>query len=867
MKLPRAASPIRMRGLDADAIAAVKKLLSDAVALQSIADVPLGAFLSGGIDSSTIVALMQAQSTRPVKTFTIGFREARYEEAQHAKAVAHHLGTDHTELYVTAPEVMAVIPKLPALYDEPFGDSSAIPTYLLCELARRQVTVSLSGDGGDELFGGYRRYQRTANLWHAMRRVPYFVRNALARGAKAFSRGFAGTAMGLKSGRLALYLSARTAEDCYRIELLQNLASHDLILPRSGDALRANIGWDSNLCSRHLYDAMMYADAAGYLPDDILVKVDRASMGVSLETRIPMLDHRVVEFAWSLPVHLKVLHGEGKWLLKQILRKYVPTALTERPKMGFGVPVGQWIRGPLRGWAEELLSPDRLRDGPLDGPSVRGQWMRHLKGIAAAVMPFGTCSCSRRGCRRSALHPDACEPASTSGPTLSARYRRTACRRHRASNAVPRRLDVLQRRLYRRRRLLRRIGVPDHLADIGRTCGGQIQFRGILATPSPTYPPGARRRGALYPGGRLVPLLSDRLSGSRPQRAYAGFLFLEYLLLAEVGLLRGAVRNQAAAAYLVTFGGGAVLSADPSDAVLADEIRSPVAQLDCLHPARQFVSGQCLVELVYPDAAFYLPHTRAWELLIGSLLALTVSNRTQPAPRARWISESLSVAGLLAIVGAAVFYDRATAFPGVAALAPCMGAAAVIWSNTGAMTFTGRILAHRVPVWIGLISYSLYLWHWPLLAFARYSSPLPLSTLTATCIVFGTTAIAWLSYRYVETPVREWPVFRRRLWVIPSAATVLLAMFLAGMYVNATGGVRGRKDFQAATFEADISSPDRRKRLCEPVTSVAMRYDFICVVEADNSGSKLLLVGDSFAEMYLQPLPFYRSATNGRCGM
>ena len=258
---------------------------------------------------------------------------------------------------------------------------------------------------------------------------------------------------------------------------------------------------------------------------------------------------------------------------------------------------------------------------------------------------------------------------------------------------------------------------------------------------------------------------------------------------------------------------------------------------------------------VYPDAAFYLPHTRAWELLIGSLLALTVSNRTQPAPRARWISESLSVAGLLAIVGAAVFYDRATAFPGVAALAPCMGAAAVIWSNTGAMTFTGRILAHRVPVWIGLISYSLYLWHWPLLAFARYSSPLPLSTLTATCIVFGTTAIAWLSYRYVETPVREWPVFRRRLWVIPSAATVLLAMFLAGMYVNATGGVRGRKDFQAATFEADISSPDRRKRLCEPVTSVAMRYDFICRLGAvSNSGSKLLLVGDSFAEMYLQPL-------------
>ena len=368
-------------GTDADAIAAVEKLLSDAVALQSIADVPLGAFLSGGIDSSTIVALMQAQSTRPVKTFTIGFREARYEEAQHAKAVAHHLGTDHTELYVTAPEVMAVIPKLPALYDEPFGDSSAIPTYLLCELARRHVTVSLSGDGGDELFGGYRRYQRTANLWHAMRRVPYFARNALARGAKAFSRGFAGTAMGLKSGRLALYLSARTAEDCYRIQLLQNLASHDLILPRSGDALRANIGWDSNLCSRHLYDAMMYADAAGYLPDDILVKVDRASMGVSLETRIPMLDHRVVEFAWSLPVHLKVLHGEGKWLLKQILRKYVPMALTERPKMGFGVPVGQWIRGPLRGWAEELLSPDRLRDGPLDGPSVRGQWMRHLKGI------------------------------------------------------------------------------------------------------------------------------------------------------------------------------------------------------------------------------------------------------------------------------------------------------------------------------------------------------------------------------------------------------------------------------------------------------------------------------------------------------
>lgn len=366
-------------GSDQDAIDELESQLTRAVSLQSIADVSLGAFLSGGIDSSTIVALMQTQSSRPVKTFTIGFHESGYQEAQYAKAIAEHLRTDHTELYVTPRDAMDVIPKLPALYDEPFGDSSAIPTFLVSQLARQQVAVSLSGDGGDELFGGYARYQRTDDIWRAMRRVPHFARNVASRGIGAVFRNRNPSAIGSKASRLALYLSARTAGEVYAAQT-QRQDTYDVILGTDRFpcvAAMLNTG-DS---PGRMYDTMMYTDSVTYLPDDILVKVDRASMGVSLESRVPMLDHRVMEFAWSLPMHMKVRNREGKWLLKQVLRKHVPASLMDRPKMGFGVPVGEWIRGPLRDWAESMLGEVRLKDeGFLNPRLVREQWAGHLDG-------------------------------------------------------------------------------------------------------------------------------------------------------------------------------------------------------------------------------------------------------------------------------------------------------------------------------------------------------------------------------------------------------------------------------------------------------------------------------------------------------
>lgn len=370
-------------GGDEDAIGELESLLTQAVSLQCIADVPLGAFLSGGIDSTAIVALMQAQSSRPVKTFTIGFQESRYNEAEHAKSVAQYLGTDHTELYVTPREAMEVIPKLPALYDEPFGDSSAIPTFLVSELARRRVTVSLSGDGGDELFGGYTRYQRTEDIWSAMRHIPYVARKTLSNVIRTLSRQSHASSIGRRANRLALYLSAESAEACYQAQISQRHDAHELVVGHSGSPC-ANTASDSALPRSDLFSTMMYADALTYLPDDILAKVDRASMGVSLEARVPMLDHRVLEFAWRLPSHMKVRNREGKWLLKQVLRKHIPVAMIDRPKMGFGVPVGQWLRGALRDWAENLLSEDRLKqDGLLNPRRVREQWLRHVDGGAA----------------------------------------------------------------------------------------------------------------------------------------------------------------------------------------------------------------------------------------------------------------------------------------------------------------------------------------------------------------------------------------------------------------------------------------------------------------------------------------------------
>ncbi|MCX8114935.1 MAG: asparagine synthase (glutamine-hydrolyzing) [Burkholderiaceae bacterium] len=381
-------------GGDADAIASLDSLLRDAVRQQMIADVPLGAFLSGGIDSSTTVALMQAQSSRPVRTFTIGFHEAGYDEARHAKAVARHLGTDHTELYVTPRQALDVIPRLPTIYDEPFSDSSQIPTHLVSQMARRHVTVALSGDAGDELFGGYNRYVWALALWRRLQRFPGSVRAACARALTAVSpatwdRLFAlGNPLlptrlryanaGDKVHKLAAMLTAREPEAIYA-RLVSHWDTPALVVIGATEPktpINDPGAWIDRLS---FAERMMFLDTITYLPDDILVKVDRAAMAVSLETRVPLLDHRVVEFAWCLPPSMKLRDGHGKWLLRQVLYKYVPRALVERPKMGFGVPIDAWLRGPLREWAESLLDPSRLRrEGYFDPALIRQKWDEHL---------------------------------------------------------------------------------------------------------------------------------------------------------------------------------------------------------------------------------------------------------------------------------------------------------------------------------------------------------------------------------------------------------------------------------------------------------------------------------------------------------
>ena len=273
---------------------------------------------------------------------------------------------------------MKIIPSLPHLYDEPFGDSSAIPTFLVSKLAREQVTVSLSGDGGDELFAGYSRYQRTDNGWRNVHRVPYFVRTALSRGLSVFARRCRAHSLAWRAQRLARYLPSNDVSSFYDVQMSQCLDEHDLVLDSGEQRTRSN----QALAGSRIYDSMMYTDTMEYLPGDILAKVDRASMGVSLESRIPLLDHHVVELAWRLPFHMKIRDGSRKWVLKQVLRKYVPDGLVNRPKKGFAIPVGDWVRGPLRDWAEDLLSEKRLKDeGYLNAGLVREQWSRHMKAM------------------------------------------------------------------------------------------------------------------------------------------------------------------------------------------------------------------------------------------------------------------------------------------------------------------------------------------------------------------------------------------------------------------------------------------------------------------------------------------------------
>ena len=373
---PRGGRPARRRGAipgrrAARPLAELEDLVRDAVRLRMIADVPLGAFLSGGIDSSLVVAMMQAQSPRPVRTFTIGFTEARFDEAPFARSVARHLGTDHTELLVTPADALAVIPRLPEMFDEPFADSTAIPTYLVSELARRHVTVSLSGDGGDELFGGYARYRRTERAWRAIGWMPPSARRVLARGLRA--GGLAGGArLGRRLDKAADWLGAASPDAMYE-RLVVTTSNVQALLP----AAAVEAGAIRQLVARTgflpLPARFMFADTRIYLPDDLLSKLDRASMAVSLEGRVPLLDHRVVEFAWRLPLHLR----REKRLLKCLLARHVPESLFDRPKMGFEIPLAEWLRGPLRAWATDLLTTaDFGGEAQFDRREVATAWQR-----------------------------------------------------------------------------------------------------------------------------------------------------------------------------------------------------------------------------------------------------------------------------------------------------------------------------------------------------------------------------------------------------------------------------------------------------------------------------------------------------------
>lgn len=375
----------------AEALGALETGLRTAVRRQMVADVPLGAFLSGGIDSSLITALMQAQSSRPVRTFTVGFENPAFNEAPFAAAVARHLGTNHTELMVTEREAREVIPRLPDLYDEPFADSSQIPTFLVCQAARRHVTVALSGDAGDELFGGYNRYFWGPRIWRRLDLMPLGLRRLLGKSISTIPvatwnllgsiSGGSVSRPGDKVHRLATRLSeVETLDDLYRslvsewpgLTLVRGLATDPCSI--LDDPLPPVL--DDDPVGR-----MMAQDMRTYLPDDILCKVDRAAMGVSLETRVPFLDPGVLELATRLPIDIKIRDGQGKWALRQILYRHVPRALIERPKTGFGIPVGDWLRGPLRPWAEDLLDEGALAcDGLLDPEPIRKIWGEHLSG-------------------------------------------------------------------------------------------------------------------------------------------------------------------------------------------------------------------------------------------------------------------------------------------------------------------------------------------------------------------------------------------------------------------------------------------------------------------------------------------------------
>ncbi len=372
-------------GSDAEAVDALHELLADAVSGNMISDVPLGAFLSGGIDSSTVAALMVAAQRGPVRTFSIGFPDFGYDESPHAKAVAAHLGTVHEEMTVTAADALSVVPQLPEMYDEPFADSSQIPTFAISKMTRARVTVALSGDGGDELFAGYNRYSLAAGQLAQLARLPLPLRRCAAAMLEAVPDSAAGRLGRILPKQLQAAQPADKLKKLAEVLRLDGSAIYLRLVSQNSDpaalmhGLREHpIDMRSAVSESGSLEWMQFFDTDTYLPDDILQKVDRASMAVSLEVRPPLLDHRVVEFAWTLPRHMRIRNGETKWLLRQVLDRYVPRTLIDRPKMGFGVPLASWLRGPLREWAEDLLDPAHLGGGLLDTAAVRRLWSEHV---------------------------------------------------------------------------------------------------------------------------------------------------------------------------------------------------------------------------------------------------------------------------------------------------------------------------------------------------------------------------------------------------------------------------------------------------------------------------------------------------------
>ena len=388
-------SSSQLHGTESEVVDQLEHLLKSSISQQMVADVPFGAFLSGGVDSSTVVALMQAQSDVPINTFTIGFNEKEYNEAEQAKEVARHLGTNHTELYVTPKQSLEVIPKLPNLYCEPFADSSQIPTFLVSKLARKKVKVSLSGDAGDELFGGYNRYILTKQLWNKLSFLPVKARSFSASGIQLLSpsswnkiadpiqsilpRSLRLSNIGEKLHKGAKVMDSRHIDDFY-LGLLTHWNPEEVVLGGK-EPINLFHSEQHKIKNFENIQKMMLIDTITYLPDDILVKVDRAAMAVSLECRIPFLDQRVVEFAWRIPQSMKLRDRTGKWILREVLYRHVPKRLIERPKMGFGVPIDAWLRGPLKDWAENLISESRLsQEGFFDPEIIRKKWAEHLSG-------------------------------------------------------------------------------------------------------------------------------------------------------------------------------------------------------------------------------------------------------------------------------------------------------------------------------------------------------------------------------------------------------------------------------------------------------------------------------------------------------